>query len=90
MLCIDGSLASRTSSRNCLTVVRVLNITASENARNIGLCRTRDGLDVALLVEVDVLCKYLCIRSMSNSDKKAADIDCLFLVGLVVEQKSGK
>src|SRR5215831_14416785 len=52
---------------------RVLNVSASENARNVRAGRAWDGFDVSLVVQINLSPDEIGVRIVSNGDKKPID-----------------
>lgn len=81
---VQGGHASSTSTGNSLSIPLVLNITSSKDALNAGVCGARDGLDVAILVHLDLTLDEGGGRVVTDGVEEAVGLDSLLLAGDVV------
>lgn len=54
LLSLEGSHASSTGTGDSLSVSLVLDITSGKDTLDVGVCCTRDGLDVTILIHVNL------------------------------------
>lgn len=81
LLCLESSHASGAGTGNGLSISLVLNISGSKETLDAGVCCARDGLDVAILVHVNLTLDECSGRVVADGVEQAAGLDSLLISG---------
>lgn len=84
LLGLESSHASGTGAGNGLSVSLVLDVTSGKDTLDVGVCGTRDGLDVAILVHVNLALYKGSGGVVTDGVEETVGLVDLLLPGLVV------
>src|SRR5215467_516800 len=85
-LCLYCSHATATGSGHGLPENRILNVTASENTRNIRSRGIGLSFDIALRIEIDLAFEDFSIRIVTDRNKQAFNVQLRRLTAFHVAQ----
>lgn len=78
---VEGSHASSSGRGDSLAVPLVLDITGSKDTGDVGLGRAGDGLDVTILIQVQLTLEQRCGGDVANGIEETVDIHGAGILG---------